>query len=88
MVGKVVVHGDAAHRAARLHAAFDVLKAAQRGGCTCRVDTQVLRCGDGGQRIELVVHAGQAPAHMACALTPVQHIKVMRWAIGVEVAHR
>ncbi|MPN44825.1 hypothetical protein SDC9_192392 [bioreactor metagenome] len=41
---------------------------------------------DGGQCIELVVHAGQAPAQLRHFFAAVQHGKVAGIAIGTEVA--
>ena len=48
----------------------------------------VLSRSDGGQGVELVVHACQPPGHVAYDLTLEQHVKVMRLATGTEVAHR
>ena len=48
----------------------------------------VLGRSDGGQGVELVVHACQAPGHVAYDLALEQHVKVMGLAPGAEIAHR
>ena len=45
------------------------------------------RC-NGSQGVELVVHPGERPLHMACGLAVVQHFKIMRLTRGREVTHR
>lgn len=46
----------------------------------------MLGCGNGGQRVELVVGAGQGPVHVSGQLALIQHIEVARFALRREVA--
>ena len=88
VVGKVVIHGNAAHRAAQLHAALHVLKLAQRCSRHGGFHPRVVGSGNGGQGIELVVHTCQRPFHPRHLAALVQHIKGLWITLGAEVAHR
>ena len=87
VVGEVVVDGDAAGHAAHFHAPLDVAELAQRRRRRGRRHAHVLGRGDGGQRIELVVHAAHLPVHAAPTRWPCSSTsKSARLAFGAEVA--
>src|SRR5450830_1004165 len=68
VMGKVVVDGDVVHRAAQLHAAFDVFELFQRGDrLRCR-HADMTRSGNCRQRIHAIVFPGQRPMHGALRL--------------------
>ena len=48
----------------------------------------VLGGGDGGQRVELVVHPAERPVHGGHPQPALQHVEVAGSALGGEVAHR
>ncbi len=92
VVGKIVVHAHrlfvAQHHAAQLHAAAHALETGQRAHAVGRRHAQVLRSGQRGQRIELVVAAAQTPLQPRQRLAVLQHHKVVRLALGAKIAHR
>ena len=92
MVCKVVIDRDVAafarQHATHFHAALDVLKAGQGQGCIGRAHAHVLGCGDGCQCIELVVYAGQRPAHPGDCFTGLENGKVIGLPVGAETALR
>ena len=91
VVGKVVVHGDVAagarYGAAHFHAAARIGKRAQRPGCRCGIYPHMGGCGNGRQRVELVVRASKRPLHAPYLPALVQHGKVVRFAFGGVVAY-
>ena len=87
VVGKVVVDGDAVHRAAHFHAAFDVFEAGQRLRRHRRCHAHMLGGGDGCQRVELVVHPADGPLHFGHGLAGLQHFEVRGFALGHKVTH-
>ncbi len=73
--------------AAQLHAALDVVKAAQRLRSHSRRNAHMFCRGNRRQGIELVVLATELPLHTANLAALLQHVKSMVFAHGGEVAH-
>ena len=67
MVRKVVVHADAAHVAAQLHAPPHPGERAERGNRLGRVDAGMAGGGDGRESVQPAMRTLQLPAH------PTQH---------------
>ena len=88
VVGKVVIHRDAAYLAAQFHAALDVLEIRQGLTSQRRGHAHMLGSRYRSQGIELVMHAGHAPLHTAHGAALELHRKVGRLAVGGPVAHR
>ena len=67
VVRKIVVDGDsparALNRPANFHASADILESGQSFSGLGYRYTHMLGSDDGGQCVELVVHAGDVPAH-------------------------
>jgi hypothetical protein len=86
MVGKVVINRDATDGAPHFHAAADVLETPQRVGRNGGWHADMFGCGDGGQRIELVVDPAELPCHRAHVIAVADHIKPARFAMGLKIA--
>ena len=91
VMGKVVVDGDAApfewNGAAHFHAAFDVFKGGQGLRRHGWGHAHMLGSGDGGQCVELVVHAADGPLHFGRQFPGLQDLEVRGFAFGHKVAH-
>ena len=92
VVGEVVINRDGmaltCHSTAHLHAAAYIFEAGQGQRRLRGRHAHVFSRRDGGQRVELVVGAGQRPFHTRHHLAALQHVKGMRFALRREVAHR
>ncbi len=89
VMGKVVINRDGTVRAlyltAHFHASLHIFKATQGASCMFGRNADMRCAGNGGQRIELVVHAAESPHHMRNRLALVQHIELVRLANGCEI---